>query len=179
MRDHQALPQDLHSTTLIRFQDCDPFGHLNNARYLDYFINARSDQLAAYYNFHIMEFGKQPTESWVSSKTQIAYLAPAVLAETVMIRTRLLDVGKQPKGTLLVEGVMLDAAEQRLKAVCWLEFTYINLKNGKPAIHSDDLMTFFEQVIFDETIPLHFDERVQGLKAAYRRQATLATAQPA
>ncbi len=27
---------------VIRFQDCDPFGHLNNARYIDYFVNARS-----------------------------------------------------------------------------------------------------------------------------------------
>ena len=30
----------------VRFQDCDPFGHLNNARYIDYFLNARQDQIA-------------------------------------------------------------------------------------------------------------------------------------
>ena len=30
---------------MTRFSDCDPFGHLNNARYIDYFINAREDHL--------------------------------------------------------------------------------------------------------------------------------------
>ncbi|WP_192348725.1 hypothetical protein [Algoriphagus sp. Y33] len=30
------------SNSVIRFQDYDPFNHLNNARYIDYFINARS-----------------------------------------------------------------------------------------------------------------------------------------
>ncbi len=29
------------SKVLIRFSDCDPFNHLNNARYIDYFINAQ------------------------------------------------------------------------------------------------------------------------------------------
>lgn len=36
---------------VIRFQDCDPFGHLNNARYIDYFINERENHLLQYYNF--------------------------------------------------------------------------------------------------------------------------------
>jgi acyl-CoA thioester hydrolase len=30
------LSKELESTAVIRFQDCDPFGHLNNARYIDY-----------------------------------------------------------------------------------------------------------------------------------------------
>ena len=44
-----SLPKQLESTTKIRFQDCDPFRHLNNARYTDYFMNAREDQLAQFY----------------------------------------------------------------------------------------------------------------------------------
>ena len=32
----------------IRFNDGDLFGHLNNSRYLDYFINAREDHLKEY-----------------------------------------------------------------------------------------------------------------------------------
>ena len=27
------------SVAEIRFSDCDPFGHLNNARFLDYFLH--------------------------------------------------------------------------------------------------------------------------------------------
>ncbi len=43
------------SNVVIRFQDCDPFGHLNNARYIDYFINAREGHLVEYYNLDIYE----------------------------------------------------------------------------------------------------------------------------
>ena len=26
------------STRIVRFQDCDPYGHLNNAKYIDYLL---------------------------------------------------------------------------------------------------------------------------------------------
>lgn len=42
-------PKELESIAVARFQDCDPFSHLNNARYIDYFLNAREDQLALFY----------------------------------------------------------------------------------------------------------------------------------
>ena len=34
----KKLPNTLQSTVKIRFQDCDPFNHLNNAAYLNYFV---------------------------------------------------------------------------------------------------------------------------------------------
>ena len=37
----KKLLDTLQSTVKIRFQDCDPFNHLNNAAYLNYFVNAR------------------------------------------------------------------------------------------------------------------------------------------
>jgi acyl-CoA thioesterase FadM len=37
----------------IRFGDCDLFGHLNNARYLDYFINAREEHLKERYQVQL------------------------------------------------------------------------------------------------------------------------------
>jgi acyl-CoA thioester hydrolase len=163
----KPLPRDLHSTTVIRFQDCDPFGHLNNARYIDYFINTRQDQLAANYDFHIMEFGKQPSESWVVSKSQIAYLAPAYLMETVSIHTRLIHLTDRQ---LVVEGLMLDEAERRLKAVCWMEFTYVSLQTGKSVPHPDDIAAFLGSVVFEDApADLDFDVRVQHLKMLYRK----------
>ena len=49
----QVTAQILSSTAVIRFQDCDPYAHLNNGRYLDYFMNAREDQLLKMYGFNI------------------------------------------------------------------------------------------------------------------------------
>jgi YbgC/YbaW family acyl-CoA thioester hydrolase len=93
----QTLPKELESTAVIRFQDCDPYRHLNNARYIDYFMNARQDQLEQFYDFDI--FNADANHAWVVSKTQIAYLTPATMLEQVMIRTCLLLAGgKHPGG---------------------------------------------------------------------------------
>jgi len=73
----QALPKELESIAYVRFQDCDPFQHLNNARYIDYFLNAREDQLIKFYDFSIFQYTKEANAGWVVTKTQIAYLYPA------------------------------------------------------------------------------------------------------
>ena len=39
------------SKAKIRFIDCDPIGHLNNSKYLDYMLNAREDHVEDYYGF--------------------------------------------------------------------------------------------------------------------------------
>ncbi|MDA8650906.1 thioesterase, partial [Flavobacteriaceae bacterium] len=43
----------LESKAIVRFQDCDPFNHLNNAAYLNYLVNAREDQLMEAYGINI------------------------------------------------------------------------------------------------------------------------------
>ena len=45
----------LESRGLVRFQDCDPFNHLNNAAYLNYLVNAREDQLMAQHGINIYD----------------------------------------------------------------------------------------------------------------------------
>jgi len=42
----KTYPKLTESRAIIRFQDCDPLRHLNNAKYFDYFYNAREDQVA-------------------------------------------------------------------------------------------------------------------------------------
>ena len=168
---HDGLPTTLQSSAKIRFQDCDPFGHLNNARYIDYFMNARTDQIAAHYDLHIMEYGKTPTESWVVTKNQIAYLAPAFLAEDVTIQTRIIHL---TDSQILVEGLMLGQGERRLKAVCWMEFTYVSLRQGKIAVHPDDVAKLLSSVHYENSPDaLDFDARVRELKAQYRKAAVV------
>ena len=49
----EKSPKILESKTLIRFQHCDPFNHLNNSEYLNYMVNAREDQLIKHYGIDI------------------------------------------------------------------------------------------------------------------------------
>src|SRR5690349_7723141 len=120
-----TLPKDLETTAIIRFQDCDPFQHLNNARYIDYFMNAREDQLKQFYNFDIFKETQRMGQGWVVSKNQLAYLFPASVQEQVLIRTNLIQM---TESVLVVEGLMLDSTARRLKAVAWIEFTYVSLQ---------------------------------------------------
>ncbi len=168
MQTDRTLPQVLESTAVIRFQDCDPFGHLNNARYIDYFMNARTDQLQAAYDFHIFAVGQELGSNWVVSKAQIAFLQPARLMERVRIQTQL--IWATPR-KLVVEGIMLDESGRQIKAVAWVEFTFINLTNGRPASHTDELMQLFHAIqvdhIYENTT---FDERITQLRQARRQK---------
>jgi thioesterase-3 len=162
----RELAKELESTTLIRFQDCDPFQHLNNSAYIDYFMNAREDQLNQFYDFRIFEVFQQTGQAWVVSKNQIAYLAPAVMQEHVLIRTKLIEM---TDSILVVEGLMLDAAARRLKAIVWIEFTFISLLNGRPAQHPDEFMQQFQPVLVDGIFEAAgFNARVDTLKAQFR-----------
>lgn len=60
----------LESKVKIRFQDCDPFNHLNNSRYIDYFINAREDQLIKHYDLNVYEYVKKFGKGWVVSSAK-------------------------------------------------------------------------------------------------------------
>jgi YbgC/YbaW family acyl-CoA thioester hydrolase len=169
MINEQALPKELETTATVRFQDCDPFRHLNNARYIDYFMDAREDQLAQFYDFRIFEVVQQTNQAWVVSKTQIAYLAPAAMMEQVLIRTRLIRLTDT---VLVVEGMMLDSAGRRLKAVSWIEFTFISLQTGRPAPHPEAFMMRFQPVIVEDVYTADgFNSHVEALKAQTRKQS--------
>ncbi|MEO8111678.1 MAG: acyl-CoA thioesterase [Ginsengibacter sp.] len=149
------------SKVLIRFSDCDPFNHLNNARYIDYFINAREDHILANMNFNIYHFAAEYDLGWVVSKNQIAYLKPAFLVETVIIDSVLLRLGASD---LLVEMKMWNERKDKLKSVMWTNLVHINIKTQKPENHSQQLVDTFKP--FEDPIDTHtnFDDRVNELR---------------
>lgn len=148
------------SETMIRFQDCDPLGHLNNARYMDYFINAREDHLADYYGLDIYDRQRQYSTNWVIAKTKIAYLNPSVFRERVGICTRLLTY---THNALLMEGEMNGMDAKDLKAVAWIEFRHFDLGQKQPTPHCVDLMALFEQIAFPAPVHKEFDARVRNI----------------
>ncbi len=153
------------SLVVARFQDCDPFGHLNNARYIDYFLNTRQDQIAEHY--HLRTYEPDMQASWVVRTTQIAYLRPVATMEEVLIRTRLIHFAES---SLVVEGLMLDKEARNLKALIWFDFVYISLTNGRPAKHPDELMQLFESAVFSKGYdPDGFRRRVEDVRLEIRK----------
>ena len=65
----------------VRFQDCDPFNHLNNSSYIDYFMNAREDQILENYQLDIYEHLRTTGQAWVVASNQISYIKPVMMNE--------------------------------------------------------------------------------------------------
>jgi YbgC/YbaW family acyl-CoA thioester hydrolase len=145
----------LHSFYTVRFGDCDPFSHLNNARYIDYFLNAREDHLLQYYQLSLTDYAKKGV-GWVVASHEISYLRPAVYNEKICIQSAIIELGE---AHLLVEMLMQDEGRQSVKAVMWSKFTCINLKTGKKQVHPGEFMEFAKQMVAD-TIDIN-----EGLKA--------------
>ncbi len=152
-------PESIHT---IRFQDCDPFNHLNNAKYLDYFINAREDQLLAQYDIDMYALIRKSGLGWVVAMNQIAYISPAFLMEKVCIQTQIITYGEYD---LTVEMKMYDEHKKRIKAVLWVNFVHFSIAQNKAEKHAPSWITLFENLLspVDEKI---FTERVAALKKA-------------
>ena len=148
------------SSAVIRFPDCDPFNHLNNSRYIDYFINAREDHLSKDHQFNIYAYAKEKKLSWVVSQNQIAYLKPAVLMETVVIQTGILQMDERQ---ILVEMRMWNKDKTKLKALLWTRFVHFNFVTQKSEIHSAELMDKFKPFENSTIHATSFEARVEQL----------------
>ena len=133
----------LRSAAMIRFQDCDPYQHLNNANYLHYFINAREDQVRQHYGIDIYKMAKEDGVSWMVTQNQIAYFRPAMLVENVIIETQLIRFTEK---TVTVEMRMWNESQTELKSVLWSVFIYVSLKSKSAINHSEELMNLFKSV---------------------------------
>src|SRR5215216_3063807 len=148
----------------VRFQDCDPFNHLNNSKYLEYFINVREDQIAENYDLDIFNYMKTTGLSWVVASNQISYLKPAFTMETVLIESQLIQY---TDNLLLVEMKMWNEHETELKAMLWVKFIHYNIQAKKVANHAEDLMKLFESVVLpvDQSVfENRYVEIIQSIK---------------
>ncbi len=149
------------SKTVVRFQDCDAFGHLNNASFITYFINAREDHLREYYDFDLYEHARSSNNNWFIGRHEIAYLRPAALGETVSIQTGLLQFSNR---SLVVEGIMFDEAAKKIKAVQWTTFRYVDVQRGRAAEHPASITNLLASVVLEDVERESLDGRIRQLK---------------
>ncbi len=149
----------LESKAKIRFQDCDPFNHLNNSKYIDYFINAREDQLVDNFDLDIYKVASTEGVAWVVGSNQISYLKPAYTMEVVIIESQLINYSLQ---SIQVELRMYNEAKTELKSVMWSKFVHIDMKTQRSTRHALKYMKLFESVHLplSETI---FEDRIKDI----------------
>jgi len=168
--------KEVESISRIQFQDCDPFGHLNNMRYIEYIMEARTDQLRNEYGFDTYRHARQKERSWVVVRTKINYMHPALYNEEVVIQTRLIHFDKF---RIVPEGVMMSLDRTKLHAVMWVEFAYFDIKTGRPQRHEDEMTDFLTSIKFEGLPydPSLFDARVSGIVKEFKeKQKSLSAA---
>lgn len=135
-----------HSYYKIRFNDCDMFGHLNNARYLDYMINARQDHLKDVYGFDFSSYYKNNL-GWVISSHEVQYLKPAFFEENVLIQSSLIELNSE---SLVAEIIMTNESKSHLKAFLRSKLTFINIKSGQKEQHSLEFMDWAKSLVRED-----------------------------
>ncbi len=137
----KVYAKETESRVVIRFQDCDPLRHLNNAKYFDYFYNAREDQVPKLYGLEVMDFYKAYKAAWVVYQHQIAYIRPAKVGEWVRIKSRLIWFNEN---TIVLEYYMTNDAEDELKTVLWSTMRYVDVQSGKSTPHEGKVLDFLK-----------------------------------
>lgn len=143
----------------VRFNDCDPFGHLNNARYLDYCLDAREDHLREHYGIDLKEWAGRGI-AFVVNRHEIRYLRPANYNERVCIRSVVIGLGDTG---LTVEMSVWDDACRQLKALLWTTFTRIDAATGKKQAHDAGFLERFSPLV--TTVEADQEARIAALKA--------------
>ena len=160
---NKKYPKETEASVVVRFQDCDPLQHLNNAKYFDYFFNAREDQVPKLYNLEPSEIFIKYKQSWVVYNHQIAYIRPAMMGEWVTIVSRIIWYDNQ---NVLVEYVMLSKDKTQLKTVLWTHLRYVDVIKGRSTDHPKVIADYLKAACiegFDHTAVV-FNERIRQLK---------------
>lgn len=155
----ETLTTQPESSLLIRFSDCDLYGHLSNIAYVKYFLDAREDHIKESYGITLADYAKQGV-GWVVSTNQISYFRPARVNEQVILRSAIVDLSPNH---LIVEMQMIDEKRTHVKSAMWSKFVHVGLKDGRKTEHSPEMMELFEQIKLQD-ITLDFNSRMSDLK---------------
>ena len=150
----------LKSPKRIKFSDCDPMGHLYNAKFIQYLLDAREDQVEAVFGFHPIDHVKKTGHGWIVVQNQISYIQAAMVNEAVICQSMVRNFSSR---LLEVECTMWDAEYKVAKAVLWTRFVYSDVKAHKASAHPDYIMELFEAALVDLGTD-SFDERVSQLR---------------
>ena len=152
----------------VHFQDCDMLGHLNNARYLDYFLNAREDHSTEHYKLNMGELAREQSAAWVITKHHISYLKAAQQGAMVRICSQLIHFDNS---SLVLEMQMRSEDGLRLLALLWSEMAFVTTPGGTRTDHSNALMDLLDDLDVDAVSydPDGFDERVKEVRQQLKK----------
>lgn len=155
------MGKEVSKTVKIRFIDCDPLGHLNNVRYLDYMLNAREDHVEDFYGFTYEDYTKKTGCTWVTIQNEIAYLKEVRYNTIVAITSKTIEIQDR---TSKVELLMKSEDGKTIYAVFWLSVIYFNVKTRRSEVQPQELVNLFSKYHV-ELEQKDFQSRVKFLRS--------------
>lgn len=140
------MEKEVSTTVKVRFSDCDPIGHLNNVKYLDYMFNAREDHVETFYGFTYEEYTKKTGCTWIAIQNEIAYLKEVRYNTQVVISSKTIEILDR---TAKVEILMKSLDEKTIHAVLWVTVIYFNVKTRRSEVHPEDVKEIFHKFYVD------------------------------
>ncbi|KQR94971.1 thioesterase [Chryseobacterium sp. Leaf180] len=155
------MEKEVATKVKVRFSDCDPIGHLNNVKYLDYMFNAREDHVETYYGFTYEEYRERTGCTWIAIQNEIAYLREVRYNTQVIISSKTIEIQDR---TSKVEILMKSLDEKTIHAVLWVTVIYFNVNTRRSEVHPQDIKDAFGQ-FYISLEQKDFQSRVKYLRS--------------
>lgn len=117
----------------VRPDDIDLFGHVHSAKYLDYFLAARFDQMDRCYGCSMTEFLEKGL-GWYMIDFQISYKRPLKLADSVHVFTKIESLESQ---SITLRFKMKHANTGKLVSEGMGKFTLVTISTGRAIVIPD------------------------------------------
>lgn len=156
------MEKELTSIEKVRFSDCDPIGHLNNVKYLEYMLNAREDHVEHGYGFTYEEYTRRTGCTWITIQNEIAYLKEVRYNAKVVITSKTIEVSDRISK---VEILMKSEDGNTVHSVLWLTVIYFNMKTRQSAVQPPETNELFRRFLVNLE-EKDFQSRVANLRRA-------------
>ena len=146
------MPRTFTRPFRIRYYECDPYGHVNNANYLRYATQAALEASAdaGYDTAKYQELGTL----WLIREAGIEYLRPARFGETLNVKTWVGDsLAERVRSRREYEMTLAGSGE--LIARAYTDWVYLDAQTLQPARIPDEMMAAF----FPEGTPAEASKR--------------------
>lgn len=138
------MTKEISTVVKVRFSDCDPIGHLNNVKYLEYMLNAREDHVEQFYGFTYEEYTRKTGCTWIAIQNEIAYLQEVRYNSRVVISSKTIEIQDRISK---VEILMKSEDGNKIFAVLWITVIYFNMKTRKSEVQPPETIQLFNKYL--------------------------------
>lgn len=159
------MKKEISTKVKVRFSDCDPIGHLNNVKYLEYMLNAREDHVEQFYGFTYEEYTRKTGCTWIAIQNEIAYLQEVRCNSVVQISSKTIDISDRVSK---LEILMKSEDGETIHAILWMTVIYFNMKTRRSEFQPEEIKELFKKYLV-ELDQQDFSSRVAFLRRTNKK----------